>query len=56
LFERVDLFADADSAAPPRASPSTRVNTMPVTPARSPNALATLTASWPVMASATRIV
>ena len=47
------VTARIDSAAPPRASPSTRVSTMPVTPARSSKALATLTASWPVIASAT---
>src|SRR5438270_865646 len=50
------VIARIDSAAPPRASPSTRVNTMPVMPARSPKAFATLTASWPVIASATRRV
>ena len=50
------VIARIDSAAPPRASPSTRVRTMPVTPARSPKAFATLTASWPVIASATSSV
>ena len=39
------LIARIDKAAPPRASPSTRVSTTPVMPARSPNAFATLTAS-----------
>src|SRR5262249_23778965 len=45
-----------ESAAPPRASPSTRGRTMPVTPARSPKAFAPVAPSWPVMASATSSV
>src|SRR5690606_23721472 len=47
------VTARMESAAPPRASPSTRVSTMPVRPTRSLKAVATLTASWPVIASAT---
>ena len=47
------VTARIDSAAPPRPSPSTRVSTMPVSPTRSSNARARLTASWPVSASAT---
>ncbi|MNC94643.1 hypothetical protein D3C83_115480 [compost metagenome] len=42
-----------DSAAPPRASPSSFVRTTPVTPTRLLNSPALLMASWPVMASAT---
>ena len=45
-----------ESAAPPRASPSTRVMTMPETPTRSWKARAVFTASWPVMASTTSSV
>ena len=62
-LERVQLLADAhqldrhrpvtariDSAAPPRASPSTRVSTMPVMPTlRRGRRARALTASWPVM-------
>ena len=42
-----------DSAAPPRASPSSFVSTTPVTPSRWLNSPALRTASCPVMASAT---
>ena len=45
-----------DSAAPPRASPSILVRITPSRPTVSSNASATLTASWPVMASTTRSV
>ena len=44
------VTARIDSAAPPRPSPSARVSTMPVMPTRASNALAVLTASWPVSA------
>ena len=47
------VTARIESAAPPRASPSMRVSTMPVTPSRWSKARAVLTASWPVSASAT---
>ena len=50
------VTARMESAAPPRESPSTRDSTMPVTPTFSLKARATLTASWPVMASATSSV
>ena len=43
------VTARIESAAPPRASPSMRVSTMPVMPIRSSKALGELTASWPVM-------
>ena len=55
-LDRQPVTARIDSAAPPRASPSTRVSTMPVTPTRSSKLCATLTASWPVMASTTSSV
>ena len=42
-----------DSAAPPRASPSSLLSTTPVTPTRRLNSPALLIASCPVMASAT---
>ena len=42
-----------DSAAPPRASPSSLVSTTPSKPTPSANALAVLTASWPIIASTT---
>ena len=45
-----------DSAAPPRASPSSLVRTTPVSGRRSLNARATLTASWPCIASTTNSV
>ena len=45
-----------DSAAPPRASPSSLVSTTPVSGRRSLNARATLTASWPCIASTTNSV
>ena len=48
------MTAFAESAAPPRASPSSFVSTIPSNAMRSWNALATLTASWPVIASRTR--
>ena len=43
-----------DSAAPPRASPSSLVRMTPSRLSRSLNVLATLTASWPIIASTTR--
>ncbi len=43
-----------EMAAPPRASPSTLVKMRPVRPTRRLNSSATRTASWPVIASATR--
>ncbi|MCY1363916.1 hypothetical protein D9M69_506970 [compost metagenome] len=45
-----------DSAAPPRASPSSLVSTTPVSGRVSLKALAVLTASWPSMASTTNRV
>jgi len=45
--------ATTESAAPPRASPSILVRTTPDTPTRRLNSPALLTASWPVIASAT---
>ena len=42
-----------DSAAPPRASPSSLVSTTPVNPTPSRNASAVVTASWPIIASST---
>ncbi len=45
-----------DSAAPPRASPSSLVSTTPVKPTPSRNASAVATASWPIMASSTNSV
>ena len=42
-----------DSAAPPRASPSSLVSTTPSKPTPSANAFAVLTASWPIIASTT---
>ena len=42
-----------DRAAPPRASPSSLVRITPLSSSASLNALALLTASWPVMASQT---
>ena len=45
-----------DSAAPPRASPSILVSTMPSSDTASSNAVATFTASWPVIASTTSSV
>ncbi|MNH24158.1 hypothetical protein D3C79_840760 [compost metagenome] len=50
------VIARTDSAAPPRASPSTLVSTTPVSGSASPKALAVLAASWPVMASTTNSV
>ena len=44
-----------DNAAPPRASPSSLVRTTPVKPTPSPNACAVATASWPIIASRTKI-
>ena len=43
-----------DSAAPPRASPSSLVRTTPSYPTPSRNASAVLTASWPIIASTTK--
>ena len=45
-----------DSAAPPRASPSSLVRMTPSRARVAPNDSATVTASWPVMASTTRNV
>ena len=42
-----------ESAAPPRASPSSLVSTTPVKPTPSRNASAVVTASWPIIASRT---
>ena len=42
-----------DSAAPPRASPSSLVSTTPSKPTPSRNAWAVATASWPIIASTT---
>ena len=42
-----------DSAAPPRASPSSLVSTTPLKPTPSRNASAVATASWPIIASTT---
>src|SRR3954449_7339383 len=42
-----------DSAAPPRASPSSLVSTTPLKPTPSWNACAVVTASWPIIASTT---
>ena len=42
-----------DSAAPPRASPSSLVSTTPSKPTPSRNACAVFTASWPIIASTT---
>ena len=42
-----------DSAAPPRASPSSLVSTTPSKPTPSWNACAVVTASWPIIASTT---
>ena len=42
-----------DSAAPPRASPSSLVSTTPSKPTPSAKAFAVLTASWPIIASTT---
>ncbi|MCY1437034.1 hypothetical protein D9M71_531800 [compost metagenome] len=50
------VMARTDSAAPPRASPSTLVSTTPVSGSASLKALAVLAASWPVMASTTNNV
>src|ERR671920_689681 len=43
-----------DRAAPPRASPSSLVNTTPSKPTPSANAFAVFTASWPIIASTTK--
>ena len=43
-----------DSAAPPRASPSSLVRTTPSYPTPSRNACAVVTASWPIIASTTK--
>src|SRR3954465_8777008 len=45
-----------ESAAPPRASPSSLVRTTPLKPTPSWKAVAVLTASWPTMASTTNSV
>ena len=51
-----DDLLDADSAAPPRASPSSLERMTPSIASVSLNASATPTASWPVIASTTRNV
>ena len=48
------VIAAIDSAAPPRASPSSLVRTTPSYPTPSRNACAVLTASWPIIASTTK--
>ncbi len=45
-----------DSAAPPRASPSSLDSTTPVKPTPSAKACAVVTASWPIIASTTNSV
>ncbi len=50
------LTAAIESAAPPRASPSIFVRTRPVTGTAAANAWATVTDSWPVIASTTSSV
>ena len=50
------VTAPMDRAAPPRASPSILVSTRPVTETAPANPCATVTASWPVIASTTRRV
>ncbi len=45
-----------DSAAPPRASPSSLDSTTPVMPTPSRNASAVATASWPTIASITKMI
>ena len=47
------VTASTDRAAPPRVSPSVLVRMMPSTPTFSLKVWATLTASWPAMASTT---
>ena len=47
-------FSFTDSAAPPRASPSSFVKMTPVTPSLSLKPRAVFTESWPIMASITR--
>ncbi len=47
------VTARTDSAAPPRASPSSFVRTTPSSSRRRLNSFAVLTASWPIMASTT---
>ena len=48
------VISRTDSAAPPRASPSSLVSTTPVKPTPSRNASAVVTASWPIIASRTK--
>ena len=52
----VPVTCRTDSAAPPRASPSSLVSTTPVSGSASRNALAVFTASWPCIASTTNSV
>ena len=52
-LDRLAVTALTESAAPPRASPSSFVSTTPSNATRSWNASATATASWPVMESRT---
>ena len=47
------VMCRTDSAAPPRASPSSLVSTTPSKPTPSMNAWAVETASWPIIASTT---
>ena len=47
------VISRTDSAAPPRASPSSLVSTTPVKPTPSRNASAVVTASWPIIESRT---
>ena len=54
-FTGTPVTALMESAAPPRASPSILVRISPVRPTRSWKAAAALTASWPVMASTTKM-
>ena len=48
------VTALTESAAPPRASPSSLVRITPVTSSRSSKVFAVVTASWPIIASITR--
>ena len=50
------MTARTESAAPPRASPSSLVRITPVSGSASSKAFATLTASWPCIESTTKSV
>ena len=52
----IPVTAPIERAAPPRASPSILVRTRPVTGTAAAKPWATVTASWPVIASTTRSV